>query len=78
MPVYRLNREIAFPSPHEAEPDGLLAVGGDLGGARLLLAYSMGIFPCTAKVSRSCGGRRTPGASSTSTIFTSPGGSGAS
>ena len=45
MPVYRLNREIAFPSPHEAEPDGLLAVGGDLGGTRLLLAYSMGIFP---------------------------------
>ncbi len=45
MPVYRLNRELGFPSPHEAEPDGLLAVGGDLGGARLLLAYSMGIFP---------------------------------
>ncbi len=45
MPVYRLSRELAFPSPHEAEPDGLLAVGGDLGSARLLLAYSMGIFP---------------------------------
>ena len=45
MPVYRLNRELAFPSPHEAEPDGLLAVGGDLGSARILLAYSMGIFP---------------------------------
>ncbi len=45
MPVYRLNRKLAFPSPHEAEPNGLLAVGGDLGSARLLLAYSMGIFP---------------------------------
>lgn len=45
MPVYRLSREIVFPSPHEAEPNGLLAVGGDLGSARLLLAYSMGIFP---------------------------------
>jgi len=45
MPVYRLTRELVFPSPHEAEPDGLLAVGGDLGSARLLLAYSMGIFP---------------------------------
>lgn len=45
MPVYRLSREIAFPDPHEAEPNGLLAVGGDLGSARLLLAYSMGIFP---------------------------------
>lgn len=45
MPVYRLSRELAFPSPHEAEPEGLLAVGGDLGSARILLAYSMGIFP---------------------------------
>ncbi|MDE0028335.1 MAG: leucyl/phenylalanyl-tRNA--protein transferase [Deltaproteobacteria bacterium] len=45
MPVYRLTRELVFPDPHEAEPGGLLAVGGDLGSARLLLAYSMGIFP---------------------------------
>ncbi len=45
MPVYRLSRELVFPDPNEAEPSGLLAVGGDLGGARLLLAYSMGIFP---------------------------------
>lgn len=45
MPVYRLTRELVFPRPHEAEPNGLLAVGGDLGSARLLLAYSMGIFP---------------------------------
>ena len=45
MPVYRLTRELVFPHPREAEPDGLLAVGGDLGSARLLLAYSMGIFP---------------------------------
>lgn len=28
-----------------AEPDGLLAVGGDLSPERLLLAYSRGIFP---------------------------------
>ncbi len=45
MPVYRLTRKLVFPHPREAEPDGLLAVGGDLGSARLLLAYSMGIFP---------------------------------
>ncbi|MDE0035234.1 MAG: leucyl/phenylalanyl-tRNA--protein transferase [Deltaproteobacteria bacterium] len=45
MPVYRLTRDLVFPHPHEAEPNGLLAVGGDLGSARLLLAYSMGIFP---------------------------------
>ena len=45
MTVYRLSRELVFPSPHEADPGGLLAVGGDLGSARILLAYSMGIFP---------------------------------
>lgn len=45
MPVYRLGDELAFPDPAEAEPDGLLAVGGDLAPDRLLLAYAMGIFP---------------------------------
>ncbi|MCA8915003.1 MAG: leucyl/phenylalanyl-tRNA--protein transferase [Planctomycetes bacterium] len=45
MPVYQLPEEIAFPEPSEAEPDGLLAVGGDLSPERLLTAYSIGIFP---------------------------------
>ncbi len=45
MPVYRLTDAPAFPSPDEAEPDGLLAVGGDLRPERLLTAYAMGIFP---------------------------------
>jgi leucyl/phenylalanyl-tRNA--protein transferase len=45
MPVYRLGRELIFPPPEEAEPGGLLAVGGDLEPERLLLAYSLGIFP---------------------------------
>ncbi|NIR27129.1 MAG: leucyl/phenylalanyl-tRNA--protein transferase, partial [Gammaproteobacteria bacterium] len=45
MPVYILNEELVFPPPELAEPDGLLAVGGDLSPRRLLLAYSMGIFP---------------------------------
>jgi leucyl/phenylalanyl-tRNA--protein transferase len=40
-----LTGELSFPAPEEAEPSGLLAVGGDLGSRRLLLAYSMGIFP---------------------------------
>ena len=37
----------AFPDPQRAlhEPDGLLAVGGDLDPARLLAAYRRGIFP---------------------------------
>jgi leucyl/phenylalanyl-tRNA--protein transferase len=45
MPVYRLGKQILFPDPEDAEPGGLLAVGGDLEPERLLLAYSLGIFP---------------------------------
>ena len=45
MPIYRLPNELVFPHPSLAEPDGLLAVGGDLTTERLLLAYSNGIFP---------------------------------
>ncbi len=45
MPIYSLSEELVFPDPHNAEPDGLLAVGGDLSIERLLLAYSHGIFP---------------------------------
>ena len=45
MPVYQLPEQLIFPDPEEAEPEGLLAVGGDLSPERLLLAYSMGIFP---------------------------------
>jgi len=45
MPVFQLPKEPVFPPPELAENDGLLAVGGDLSEKRLLLAYSMGIFP---------------------------------
>ncbi|MDH3212452.1 MAG: leucyl/phenylalanyl-tRNA--protein transferase [Myxococcales bacterium] len=45
MPVYRLGKDLVFPPPEVAEPTGLLAVGGDLEPERLLLAYSLGIFP---------------------------------
>ncbi|HSB18602.1 MAG TPA: leucyl/phenylalanyl-tRNA--protein transferase [Anaeromyxobacteraceae bacterium] len=45
MALYRLSREPVFPDPEEAEPDGLLAVGGDLSPRRLLAAYERGIFP---------------------------------
>lgn len=45
MTVYFLDSEIRFPDPSEAEPGGLLAVGGDLSPERLLLAYENGIFP---------------------------------
>lgn len=43
--VFRLTKRLAFPDPHYGDPDGLLAVGGDLSVDRLLLAYSNGIFP---------------------------------
>lgn len=45
MSVFLLSDKIAFPPPHLADENGLLAVGGDLTQKRLLLAYSMGIFP---------------------------------
>ena len=45
MPVFLLSDEIKFPAPELARSDGLLAIGGDLSQKRLLLAYSMGIFP---------------------------------
>jgi leucyl/phenylalanyl-tRNA--protein transferase len=45
MPVYRLREEPVFPPAGEAEPNGLLAVGGDLSPVRLLVAYTRGIFP---------------------------------
>jgi leucyl/phenylalanyl-tRNA--protein transferase len=43
--IFRLDKRLAFPDPELAEPDGLLAVGGDLSANRLMLAYSHGIFP---------------------------------
>lgn len=49
MPVFQLGEEILFPPPELAEPDGLLAVGGDLAPARLLAAYRNGIFPWYGK-----------------------------
>jgi leucyl/phenylalanyl-tRNA--protein transferase len=45
MPVFGIGPELVFPPPWLAEPDGLLAVGGDLSQSRLLLAYRNGIFP---------------------------------
>lgn len=38
-------RKIKFPSPQEADGDGLVAVGGDLEVDMLYEAYSKGIFP---------------------------------
>ncbi len=45
MPVFRLGHEPIFPPAHLAEPEGLLAFGGDLCPERLLTAYRQGIFP---------------------------------
>jgi leucyl/phenylalanyl-tRNA---protein transferase len=45
MPIYSLPKEHIFPPVSHAEPDGMLAVGGDLSPGRLLAAYSQGIFP---------------------------------
>ncbi|HEY7165812.1 MAG TPA: leucyl/phenylalanyl-tRNA--protein transferase [Candidatus Binatia bacterium] len=45
MAIYRLIDEVIFPPPEHAEPNGLLAIGGDLSSERLLEAYRVGIFP---------------------------------
>jgi leucyl/phenylalanyl-tRNA--protein transferase len=43
--IFRLNEQLHFPNPELAEPDGLLAIDGNLSTPRLLLAYKSGIFP---------------------------------
>jgi len=40
-----MSYEYQFPDPRTADPDGLLAVGGDLSTESLVTAYSQGIFP---------------------------------
>ncbi len=45
MPVFQLSDQFFFPDTELAEPDGLLAVGGDLHPERLIQAYTQGIFP---------------------------------
>lgn len=47
LELYQLNKALRFPPTEYAlkEPCGLLAFGGDLSVERLLLAYSLGIFP---------------------------------
>jgi leucyl/phenylalanyl-tRNA--protein transferase len=45
VPIFRLTDDLIFPPPDLADENGLLAVGGDLSLKRLLLAYSLGIFP---------------------------------
>lgn len=43
--MYFLSKELFFPPVSEANPDGILAIGGDLSTERLFLAYKSGIFP---------------------------------
>ena len=45
MPLFALSKKMVFPPVQLSEPDGLLAIGGDLSTERLLLAYRSGIFP---------------------------------
>lgn len=43
--MFYLSSSLTFPSPSEADSDGLLAIGGDLTSERLVKAYNMGVFP---------------------------------
>jgi leucyl/phenylalanyl-tRNA---protein transferase len=45
MSLFVLDKKLIFPPVHFAEPDGLLAIGGDLSPERLQIAYRNGIFP---------------------------------
>jgi leucyl/phenylalanyl-tRNA---protein transferase len=45
MAVFVLDQNHVFPPVELAEPDGLLAMGGDLHPDRLIAAYRKGIFP---------------------------------
>ncbi|WP_298740067.1 leucyl/phenylalanyl-tRNA--protein transferase [uncultured Chitinophaga sp.] len=47
--IFSLTQHLKFPPVHLAEPDGLLATGGDLSIDRLILAYRSGIFPWYSK-----------------------------
>ena len=49
MPIPVLDERLRFPHPSLANEEGLVAIGGDLSVARLLLAYRSGIFPWTAE-----------------------------
>ena len=43
--LYLLKKELYFPPVEQADENGLVAIGGDLGPQRLLMAYRNGIFP---------------------------------
>lgn len=63
MRLVQLSRHsIAFPSPEGAlrEPNGLLALGGDLSPARLLMAYHVVFFRGFLPATPSSGGRPIP------------------
>ena len=46
MPIFELDeQQLYFPPAYLADESGILAIGGDLSPARLLLAYELGIFP---------------------------------
>ena len=45
IPVPILSKSLVFPPASQATSEGLVAVGGDLGTDRLMLAYRSGIFP---------------------------------
>ncbi|MEZ4848019.1 MAG: leucyl/phenylalanyl-tRNA--protein transferase [Bacteroidia bacterium] len=45
MPIFALDQELIFPPADLADPNGIIAVGGDLSPERLILAYESGIFP---------------------------------
>lgn len=75
MRLVQLSRHsIAFPSPEGAlrEPNGLLALGGDLSPARLLMAYQRGIFPWFSPRDPILVVARSPGGALAGTVSSQP------
>ena len=44
MIYYLEKNHVEFPDPHDADEDGLLAVGGDITQEWLMTGYGLGIF----------------------------------
>lgn len=71
--VFQLTKRLAFPDPHWGDPDGLLAIGGDLSVDRLILATPTVSFPGMPSARKlSSGGARCSVSSSFRKRFTSP------
>ncbi len=60
MPLFALSHELVFPPVELAEPDGLLAMGGDLINGTPITGLSERNIPLVRRRNSVCGGARIP------------------